>query len=103
MTGKKRVRNHNNPASPFRKAESKGSRKFGRIYTRSSSGLRINISWGKHYDWLFENRQKADHRPLVEFDSEQVRDIIEQSGLFVKDMERLLRDAAEEPRRSPGF
>lgn len=24
---------------------------------------RIGILWGKHYDWLFENRQKADYRP----------------------------------------
>ena len=24
---------------------------------------RVPIEWGKHYDWLFDNRQKADYRP----------------------------------------
>lgn len=51
---------------------------------------KIDICRGKHYDWLFENRQKADYRPLVEFDPEQVREILEQSDAFIKEMERLL-------------
>jgi uncharacterized protein (UPF0332 family) len=50
--------------------------------------------WGKHYDWLFENRQKADYRPLVQFESEQVKEIIELTGAFVTEMKRLL---SEEP------
>ena len=58
-----------------------------RDYIRTS---KINIFWGKHYDWLFENRQKADYRPLVQFDPEQVKEILEQSEGFVKEMERLL-------------
>ncbi len=36
---------------------------------------KIRVEWGKHYDWLFDNRQKADYRPLVQFDTEQVREI----------------------------
>ena len=51
---------------------------------------KIDVSWGKHYDWLFDNRQKADYRALVQFDSDQVRDIIEQSQAFVEEMGRLL-------------
>ena len=58
-----------------------------RDYVRTN---KINVSWGKHYDWLFDNRQKADYRPLVQFDSDQVRDIIEQSQAFVEEMGRLL-------------
>ena len=46
--------------------------------------------WGKYYDWLFENRQKADYRPLVQFDPEQVQEILDQSEAFVKELERLL-------------
>ena len=44
----------------------------------------LDAQWGKHYDWLFENRQKADYHPLVHFDTEQVRDILEKSEAFVK-------------------
>jgi uncharacterized protein (UPF0332 family) len=33
-------------------------------------GKKLAIEWGKHYDWLFDNRQKADYRPLVNFDIE---------------------------------
>ena len=51
---------------------------------------RISVEWGKHYDWLFDNRQKADYRPLVQFDSEQVSEIIERSESFVNEMKRLV-------------
>jgi len=47
---------------------------------------RIDSSWGKHYDWLFDNRHKADYRPLVQFDPDQVREIIEESEAFVQEM-----------------
>jgi uncharacterized protein (UPF0332 family) len=46
----------------------------------------LEAQGGKHYDWLFESRQKADYRPLVHFDTEQVRDIREKSEAFVKAM-----------------
>jgi uncharacterized protein (UPF0332 family) len=46
--------------------------------------------WGKHYDWLYDNRQKADYRPLVSFDPEQVKEIVEQSQAFLQEMEKLL-------------
>lgn len=52
---------------------------------------KIPVSLGKHYDWLFDNRQKADYRPLVHFDSDQVREIIEESQAFIEEMKRLLR------------
>lgn len=51
---------------------------------------RIEAEWGKHYDWLFDNRQKADYRPLVQFDPEQVKEIIEKSETFVSEMKRLI-------------
>ena len=47
---------------------------------------KIDSSWGKHYDWLFDNRHKADYRPLVQFDPDQVKEIIEESEAFVKEM-----------------
>ena len=51
---------------------------------------KLDPMWGKHYDWLFENRQKADYRPLVEFEPEQVKEIIEQTHGFLEEMKRLL-------------
>jgi uncharacterized protein (UPF0332 family) len=51
---------------------------------------KLDVQWGKHYDWLFENRQKADYRPLVHFDTEQVRDIIDKSAAFVEEMKRCI-------------
>jgi len=52
-------------------------------------GKKLAVEWGKHYDWLFDNRQKADYRPLVDFDIEQVRDIIEKSEGFVREMRNM--------------
>ena len=51
---------------------------------------KIDGYWGKHYDWLFDNRHKADYRPLVKFDPEQVKEIVEESEAFVKEMADLL-------------
>lgn len=52
-------------------------------------GKKLAVEWGKHYDWLFENRQKADYRPLVDFDVDQVRDIIEKSEGFLGVMKKV--------------
>lgn len=52
-------------------------------------GKKLTVEWGKHYDWLFDNRQKADYRPLVKFDIEQVKEILEQSEGFVREMRNL--------------
>ena len=51
----------------------------------------IDTQWVKHYDWLFENRQKADYHPLTHFDVDQVREIIEKSVAFVQEMKRLIQ------------
>ncbi len=51
---------------------------------------KIEVCWGKHFDWLFDNRQKADYRPLVEFESEQVKEIVEKSRGFLEEMNRLV-------------
>ena len=50
---------------------------------------KIPTELGKHYDWLFDNRQKADYRPLVVFDMEQVKDILEKSEEFVREMRNM--------------
>ena len=47
---------------------------------------KIDRSWGKHYNWLFDNRHKADYRPLVKFDFDEVKEIVEESEAFVKEM-----------------
>jgi uncharacterized protein (UPF0332 family) len=52
----------------------------------------IGTEWGKHFDWLFDNRQKADYRPLVNFESDQVQEIVEKSQAFVQEMTELLKE-----------
>jgi len=52
---------------------------------------KIAAEWGKHFDWLFDNRQKADYRPLVQFEQDQVKEIIERSELFLQEMGALTR------------
>ena len=51
---------------------------------------KIDRFWGKHYDWLFDNRHKADYRPLIQFHADQVNEIVEESEAFVKEMADLL-------------
>ena len=51
---------------------------------------KIKAEWGKHYDWLFDNRHKADYRPLVQFDLEQVEEIVEKSEAFVNEMKSII-------------
>jgi uncharacterized protein (UPF0332 family) len=51
---------------------------------------KIEAIWGKHYDWLIDNRQKADYRPLVQFDPEQTREIVNESRGFVKAMRKMV-------------
>jgi len=41
------------------------------------------LKWGKTYDWLFDNRQKADYRPLAEFDIDEVKPLIDMAEIFV--------------------
>ena len=53
---------------------------------------KIGTEWGKHFDWLFDNRQKADYRPLVNFESYQVQEIVEKSQAFVQEMTELLKE-----------
>jgi len=57
---------------------------------------KIEEIWGKHYDWLFDNRQKADYRPLVEFDPDQIREIILESRKFVSAMEEIIESITSE-------
>ncbi len=45
---------------------------------------KIDSFWGKHYDWLFNNRHKADYRPLVAFEKDQVKESVEKSDEFVE-------------------
>jgi len=77
-------------------AEGKNFRKHkevrGTLHRHYIKPGKIAVAWGKHYDWLFDNRQKADYRPLVIFEPDQVKEIIEKSLDFVSEMSALLKD-----------
>jgi len=51
---------------------------------------RLDVNWGKRYDWLFDHRQQADYRPLITFDPDEVRDVIEQASAFIVLIESLI-------------
>ena len=50
----------------------------------------IEEHWGRFYDDIFESRQRGDYRPLVTFESDQVKEYLEQAEEFIKEMEILL-------------
>jgi uncharacterized protein (UPF0332 family) len=52
----------------------------------------IRETWGRHYDWLIDNRQKADYRPLAQFDTDQVKEIIQESRGFVMAMRKMVEN-----------
>jgi uncharacterized protein (UPF0332 family) len=51
---------------------------------------KIEKAMGKYYDWLFDNRQNADYRPLVIFYPDQIEDIIKKSNEFINKIQQLL-------------
>lgn len=54
---------------------------------------------GKHFDWLFDNRQKVDYRPLVTFEREEIDEILEQSQEFRIEIESLVYVVGNSPCR----
>jgi len=53
---------------------------------------RLDASWGKLFDWLFENRHRADYQSFTRFDPTVVSEMIEQAAALVSEMERLVQD-----------
>ena len=52
---------------------------------------RLDASWGKLFDWLFENRHRADYESFTRFDPPVVSEMIDQASAFVSEMERLVK------------
>ena len=55
---------------------------------------RLQVELGRHYDLAFLNRQRGDYQELVEFQPEEVDELIAQSKLFVRAMRALLSEAS---------
>ncbi len=51
---------------------------------------RIDVSWGPFYEWIFDHRQQADYQPIAQFESDEVRAILDQAKAFVTEMKKLL-------------
>ena len=51
---------------------------------------RLDSSWGRIYDRVFENRQRGDYQELVVFDVEHANALCEEASGFVAQMRRLL-------------
>jgi uncharacterized protein (UPF0332 family) len=50
----------------------------------------IDVSWGPFYEWVFDHRQQADYQPIVEFEPDEVRTILDKAETFVSEMKKLL-------------
>jgi hypothetical protein len=50
---------------------------------------RLDVSWGKLFDWLFENRHRADYEAFTEFDPMFISQMVDQAKAFVSEMERI--------------
>ena len=51
---------------------------------------RLDSSWGRIYDRVFENRQRGDYQELVVFDAAHANELCEEATGFVAQMRRLL-------------
>ena len=53
---------------------------------------KIDASWGRFYDIIFDSRHRGDYHPMVRFDPEQVEGYIDRARDFVKQMESLIKE-----------
>lgn len=51
---------------------------------------KLDKSWGRFYDLIFNSRQRGDYHELVEFSAEEAEEMISQSEGFVRIMKDLL-------------
>lgn len=51
---------------------------------------RIDFSWGPFYEWVFDHRQQADYQPIVQFEADEVKAILDKAEAFVDEMRKLL-------------
>lgn len=51
---------------------------------------RIEVTLGKIYDRLFENRQEGDYLELIQFEEDQVRNAIQDATTFVSEIQKFI-------------
>lgn len=56
---------------------------------------RLEPSWGRVYDRVFENRHRGDYQELVVFEAAHVRELSGEAAEFVMQMRQLLEHASE--------
>jgi uncharacterized protein (UPF0332 family) len=49
----------------------------------------VDISWGSFYEWVFDHRQQADYQPMVQFESDEVKEILDLAEKFVAEIKGL--------------
>jgi hypothetical protein len=52
----------------------------------------LSIECGKHFDLLFQNRQKGDYSDYVTFQADEVRDWLDKTRLFVDKIQNYLSE-----------
>ncbi len=51
---------------------------------------KLDPTWGKAYDRIFESRQSANYLELYEFEADQVAELLQAAKNYLKEMPRLL-------------
>ncbi len=51
----------------------------------------VDERWGRFFDEVFESRQRGDYKPMVAFQLDQVKELLEQAEKFLKEMQSLMK------------
>jgi len=52
----------------------------------------VDVKMGKFYSAIFVKRQKGDYKDLTEFKKEKVREWLKEAEIFVKEIEKIIKD-----------
>lgn len=52
---------------------------------------RIDASWGAFCEWVFDHRQQADYQPMVKFEVDEVKGMLDQAEVFIRELNELLK------------
>jgi uncharacterized protein (UPF0332 family) len=56
---------------------------------------KVDIESGRFFSRMFEFRQKSDYADFVHFEEDKVREWLEKSGQFIKDIEKIIEKESQ--------
>ena len=58
---------------------------------------KIDVKWGRFYNRVFDRRQEGDYEPLVNFESEQIKQFLQEAEQFIRVLEKMLKRFGSDP------